>query len=56
MGSLVKYYLGQKLNVPPDQIYHVTLMPCFDKASRLNLLFFFFKFSYMCKKVNVHFL
>jgi iron only hydrogenase large subunit-like protein len=31
MGSIVKYYLGQKLNIPPDQIYHVTLMPCFDK-------------------------
>jgi iron only hydrogenase large subunit-like protein len=46
MGSLVKYYLGQKLNVPPDQIYHVTLMPCFDKASRLPTILFF-KYSYI---------
>lgn len=30
-GSLVKYYLSEKLNTTPDKIYHLTLMPCFDK-------------------------
>lgn len=32
MGSLVKDYLCKKiLNTTPDKIYHVTVMPCFDK-------------------------
>ena len=31
MGSLVKDYFAQKLNKTPDRIYHVTVMPCFDK-------------------------
>lgn len=31
MGMLVKNYLAQKLNIPSQQIYHVTIMPCYDK-------------------------
>jgi iron only hydrogenase large subunit-like protein len=31
MGSLVKHYLCQKLEYRPDQCYHVTIMPCYDK-------------------------
>jgi len=31
MGSLVKYYFSKKFNKSPDQIYHVTIMPCYDK-------------------------
>lgn len=31
MGVLAKQWLGQKLNVPPQKIYHVTIMPCYDK-------------------------
>ena len=31
IGSLVKDYLAQLLRVTPDLIYHVTVMPCFDK-------------------------
>ena len=32
MGSLVKDYLSRAvLKVPPEQIYHVSIMPCFDK-------------------------
>ena len=31
MGSLVKDYLASKWGLRPDQIYHVTVMPCFDK-------------------------
>ncbi|ORX58899.1 iron hydrogenase [Hesseltinella vesiculosa] len=31
MGSLVKDYLATKTNTRPDQIYHVAVMPCYDK-------------------------
>ncbi|KAK3089490.1 hypothetical protein FSP39_004011 [Pinctada imbricata] len=31
MGSLVKDYLANQLGIPPDKIYHVTVMPCYDK-------------------------
>lgn len=31
MGMLVKQYLAQQLSVSADKIYHVTLMPCYDK-------------------------
>ncbi|KAJ3305868.1 hypothetical protein HDV03_000977 [Kappamyces sp. JEL0829] len=31
MGSLVKDYLAKKLVIEPNRIYHVSLMPCYDK-------------------------
>nr|XP_012154057.1 PREDICTED: probable cytosolic Fe-S cluster assembly factor CPIJ010948 isoform X2 [Megachile rotundata]XP_012154059.1 PREDICTED: probable cytosolic Fe-S cluster assembly factor CPIJ010948 isoform X2 [Megachile rotundata] len=31
MGSLVKYHLAETKGLSPEQIYHVTLMPCYDK-------------------------
>eukprot|EP00057_Strongylocentrotus_purpuratus_P024896 XP_011679370.1 PREDICTED: cytosolic Fe-S cluster assembly factor narfl isoform X1 [Strongylocentrotus purpuratus] len=31
IGSLVKDYVAQSLRVKPDCIYHVTVMPCYDK-------------------------
>ncbi|XP_019646366.1 PREDICTED: cytosolic Fe-S cluster assembly factor narfl-like isoform X1 [Branchiostoma belcheri] len=31
MGSLVKDHFSKQQGKPPDQIYHVTVMPCFDK-------------------------
>ncbi|EIW63112.1 iron hydrogenase [Trametes versicolor FP-101664 SS1] len=31
MGTLVKEWLGAKWGKQPDQIYHVTVMPCYDK-------------------------
>lgn len=31
MGSLVKKYLASKIGRTPDQIYHVSVMPCYDK-------------------------
>ncbi|KAJ3048070.1 hypothetical protein HK097_010911 [Rhizophlyctis rosea] len=31
MGSLVKDYFGGHLGVTPDKIYHVAVMPCYDK-------------------------
>lgn len=31
VGSLVKYWYGPKVNLRPDQVYHVSVMPCYDK-------------------------
>lgn len=31
MGSIVKRFLAQRLNVQPSEIFHVTIMPCYDK-------------------------
>jgi len=31
MGSLVKDYLAKNVGKTPNQIYHCTIMPCFDK-------------------------
>ncbi|EGC38890.1 hypothetical protein DICPUDRAFT_27887 [Dictyostelium purpureum] len=31
MGTLVKYYFSKKINIEPSNIYHVTIMPCYDK-------------------------
>ncbi|KAJ3084937.1 hypothetical protein HK102_000500 [Quaeritorhiza haematococci] len=31
MGSLVKSYFASKLRLNPDAIYHVSVMPCYDK-------------------------
>ncbi|KAK4697844.1 hypothetical protein P7C71_g310, partial [Lecanoromycetidae sp. Uapishka_2] len=39
-GTLFKTVLSQRLNIRPDQIWHVSIMPCFDKkleASREEL-------------------
>ncbi|CAD6569581.1 MAG: Cytosolic Fe-S cluster assembly factor nar1 [Alectoria sarmentosa] len=39
-GTLLKTILSQRLNIRPDQIWHVSIMPCFDKkleASREEL-------------------
>jgi iron only hydrogenase large subunit-like protein len=31
MGVLVKQHLSKKLNIDADKIYHITIMPCYDK-------------------------
>ncbi|XP_043802742.1 probable cytosolic Fe-S cluster assembly factor AGAP009023 [Apis laboriosa] len=31
MGSLVKYHLAEIMDLSPEQIYHITVMPCYDK-------------------------
>lgn len=31
MGSLVKHNLIKLLDISSEQIYHVTVMPCYDK-------------------------
>ena len=39
-GTLLKTVLSKRLNIRPDQIWHVSIMPCFDKkleASREEL-------------------
>ena len=39
-GTLLKTILSKRLNISPDQIWHVSIMPCFDKkleASREEL-------------------
>ncbi|KAL8640727.1 MAG: hypothetical protein Q9228_002384 [Teloschistes exilis] len=39
-GTLLKIVLSQRLHVPPDRIWHLAVMPCFDKkleASREEL-------------------
>lgn len=39
-GTLLKIVISQRLNIRPDQIWHVSIMPCFDKkleASREEL-------------------
>lgn len=40
MGTLLKTALSRKLKIPPSRIWHLTVMPCFDKkleASREEL-------------------
>jgi len=39
MGSLVKTHLSSKLKISPEKVFHLTVMPCFDKkleASRAD--------------------
>ncbi|XP_014233180.1 probable cytosolic Fe-S cluster assembly factor AAEL012261 [Trichogramma pretiosum] len=31
MGSLVKYHFADLKGLSPEQLYHITLMPCYDK-------------------------
>ncbi|XP_069840171.1 cytosolic iron-sulfur assembly component 3 [Dendropsophus ebraccatus] len=51
MGSLVKNYFTKEKNLKPNQIYHVTVMPCYDKkleASRPD----FFNQEYETRDVD----
>ncbi|XP_009955403.1 PREDICTED: cytosolic Fe-S cluster assembly factor NARFL [Leptosomus discolor] len=51
MGSLVKGYFAEQQRLTPDQIYHVTVMPCYDKkleASRPD----FFNQEYQTRDVD----
>ncbi|NWR46509.1 NARFL factor, partial [Regulus satrapa] len=51
MGSLVKGYFAEQQHLPPDRIYHVTIMPCYDKkleASRPD----FFNQEYQTRDVD----
>ncbi|KAF1543885.1 Cytosolic Fe-S cluster assembly factor NARFL, partial [Eudyptula albosignata] len=51
MGSLVKDHFAEQQHLTPDQIYHVTVMPCYDKkleASRPD----FFNQEYQTRDVD----
>lgn len=42
MGAIIKQHLSQKMSIRPEDIYHVTVMPCYDKkleASRDDFVF-----------------
>ncbi|XP_061401219.1 probable cytosolic Fe-S cluster assembly factor GJ13047 [Musca vetustissima] len=41
MGVLAKQLLGQKLNISPEKIYHITIMPCYDKKLEASRSDFF---------------
>ncbi|XP_043661570.1 probable cytosolic Fe-S cluster assembly factor GE22682 isoform X1 [Drosophila teissieri] len=43
MGVLVKQILAEKLNFPASRIYHVTVMPCYDKKLEASRDDFFSK-------------
>ncbi|NXG83383.1 NARFL factor, partial [Stercorarius parasiticus] len=51
MGSLIKGHFAEQQHLTPDQIYHVTVMPCYDKkleASRPD----FFSQEYQTRDVD----
>ncbi|XP_044513435.1 cytosolic iron-sulfur assembly component 3 [Gracilinanus agilis] len=51
MGSLIKDHFAQQQHLTPDKIYHVTVMPCYDKkleASRPD----FFNQQYQTRDVD----
>ncbi|KAG8905898.1 Cytosolic Fe-S cluster assembly factor nar1 [Tulasnella sp. 403] len=51
MGTLVKNWMGKKWGKTPDQVYHVTVMPCYDKkleASRKD----FYNETYATRDVD----
>ncbi|XP_036594061.1 cytosolic iron-sulfur assembly component 3 isoform X4 [Trichosurus vulpecula] len=51
MGSLIKDHFAQQQHLTPDKIYHVTVMPCYDKkleASRPD----FFNQEYQTRDVD----
>lgn len=53
MGSLVKLIYGKhKNNISPDQIYHVSLMSCFDRKLEASRTDFFLE-EYRAKEVDV---
>ncbi|XP_023542137.1 protein NAR1-like isoform X2 [Cucurbita pepo subsp. pepo] len=42
IGSIVKHHICQKLGIRSDDVYHVTIMPCYDKkleAAREDFVF-----------------
>lgn len=42
MGSAIKHHVAKKMNLKPENIYHVTVMPCYDKkleAARDDFVF-----------------
>ncbi|GAW01580.1 iron hydrogenase [Lentinula edodes] len=51
MGTLVKHWMGEKWGKQPNEIYHVSVMPCYDKkleASRAD----FYNEAYSTRDVD----
>ncbi|XP_043944882.1 cytosolic iron-sulfur assembly component 3 [Protopterus annectens] len=51
IGSLVKDFFAKQKKVTPDQIYHVTVMPCYDKKLEASREDFFSK-EYQVRDVD----
>ncbi|CAO3608656.1 unnamed protein product [Cunninghamella echinulata] len=51
MGTLVKDYLAKKTNTRPDRIYHVSIMPCYDKKLEASRPDFFLE-TYDTREVD----
>ncbi|KAF7720812.1 hypothetical protein EC973_006001 [Apophysomyces ossiformis] len=51
MGSLVKDYLAHKSNTRPNNIYHVAVMPCYDKKLEASRPDFFLE-QYNTREVD----
>jgi iron only hydrogenase large subunit-like protein len=52
MGSLIKLLYGPAANRTPDQIFHITLMSCFDRKLESSRKDFFYE-EYKAKEVDV---
>ncbi|CAK7323294.1 unnamed protein product [Dovyalis caffra] len=42
IGATIKHHISQKMGLRPDEVYHVTVMPCYDKkleAARDDFVF-----------------
>ncbi|KAI8075852.1 iron hydrogenase [Gilbertella persicaria] len=51
MGSLVKDYFAKKTGLTPNQIYHVSIMPCYDKKLEASRPDFFLE-QYNTREVD----
>ncbi|KAG2202105.1 hypothetical protein INT47_008077 [Mucor saturninus] len=51
MGSLVKDYFAKKSGLAPNQIYHVSIMPCYDKKLEASRPDFFLE-AYETREVD----
>ncbi|KAL9237899.1 hypothetical protein vseg_012394 [Gypsophila vaccaria] len=45
IGAVIKRYLCQQMSLRPDEVYHVTVMPCYDKKLEAARDDFVFKFE-----------
>jgi len=52
MGALIKLVYGPKVGRAPDQIFHITLMACFDRKLEASRKDFFYE-EYKAKEVDV---
>ncbi|KAL2895806.1 Protein NAR1 [Bienertia sinuspersici] len=46
IGAVFKRYLCQKMSLRPDEVYHVTVMPCYDKKLEAAREDFVFEMAY----------